>query len=97
MIHTLRDVVALLVIAHHDGTAFVVDAVLGVVVADALDGVAGDLDVIHMGIGGDFTGQHDQTGVGQGFSGDAAAGVLLKNGIQNRIRNLVCHFVGVAF
>jgi len=50
-----------------------------------------------MRIGGDFTGQHHQTSVGQGFGGHAAAGVLGKNGIQNGIGNLVGHFVWVAF
>ena len=83
VVHALRDVIRLLVIADHDRTTFVVDAVLGVVIADALDGVASDLDVVHMRVGGDFTGQHHQPSVGQGFGSDAAAGVLFEDGIQN--------------
>ena len=97
VVHALGNVVALLVVGHEHGAAFVVDAVVGVVVADALDGVAGHLDVIHMRVGGDFTGQHHEAGVGQRFGGDAAAGVLLEDRIKDRIRDLVGHLVGVAF
>ena len=85
LIHALGDIVGLLVIANHDRATFVVDAVLGVVVTDALDGVASHLDVIHMRVGGDFTGQHHQTGVGQGFGSHTAAWVLLEDGIQNGV------------
>ena len=97
LVHALGNVVGLLVVANHHRTAFVVDAVVGVVVADALDGVARHLDVVHMRVGGDFTGQHDQAGVGQGFSGHAAARVLFENCVQNRVRNLIGHLVGVTF
>ena len=97
VVHALGDVVALFVVGHQHGAALVVDAVVGVVVADAFDGVACDLDVVHVRVGGDFTGQHDQTGVGQGFGRHAGAGVLLENCVQNRVRNLVGDLVGVAF
>lgn len=53
--------------------------------------------VVHVGVGGDFTRQHNQAGVGQGFGGHAAARVLRKNCVQNCVGNLVGHFVGVAF
>ena len=42
-IHALRDVGRLLVVGHEHGATLVVDAVVGVVVADLLDGVARDL------------------------------------------------------
>ena len=93
----MGNVVRLFIVSHQHRAAFVVDAVFGVVVADALDGIAGDLDVIDVGIGGNFTRQNDQTGIGQRFGGDAGFGVLLENCIQNRVRNLVGNFVGVAF
>ena len=97
VVHALGNVVALLVIGHQHCAAFVVNAVLGVVVTDALDGVARDLDVVHMRVGGDFTGQDHQTGVGQRLGCYAAAGVLLENCVQNCVRNLVGHLVGVTF
>ena len=68
----------------------------GVVVADALDGVARDLDVVDMRVGGDLR-QHDQAGVGQCLGGHAAARVLLEDGIKNRVGDLVGHLVGMAF
>ena len=85
VVHTLCNVIGLLVVAHHDGAAFVVNAVLGVVVANALDGVARHLDVVDVGVGGDFTRQNHQTGVGQGFGSHAAAGVLFKNRVENGV------------
>src|SRR6218665_1774552 len=51
MVHALGDVVALLVVGHEHGAALVVDAVVGVVIADAPDGVARHLYVVHMGVG----------------------------------------------
>ena len=50
-----------------------------------------------MRVGGDFTGQHDQTGVGQRLGGHAAARVLLENGVKDCVGNLVGNLVGVAF
>jgi hypothetical protein len=44
-VNALGDVVALLVIGHQHRAAFVVNAVVGVVVANAFEGVACDLDV----------------------------------------------------
>ena len=85
LVHALGNVVGLLVVTNHHGTAFVVNAVFGVVVADALDGVARHLDVVNVGVGGNFTSQNYQTGVGQRFGGHAAAGVLFKDGVENGV------------
>ena len=87
----------MLVIANHDGTTFVVDTVVGVVVANTFDGVARDLDVVDMGIGGDFTCKHHQASVGERFGGYTATRVLREDGVQNRVGNLIRYFVGVAF
>ena len=64
-VHALRDVRALLVVGHQHRAALVVDAVFGVVVADALDGVARHLDVVDVRGGGDLARQHHQAGIGQ--------------------------------
>ncbi len=97
VIHTLGDVVGLLVIADHDGAALVVNPVLGIVIADTLDRIARHLDVIHMRIGGNFTGQNNQTGVAQRLRSYAREGVLGEDGIQDCIRNLVSNLIGMAF
>jgi len=72
------------------------DAVLGVVVADALDGVARHLDVVHVRVGRDLAGQHHQPGVGQGLGRHAATRVLPEDRIEDRIGDLVGHLVGMA-
>ena len=97
VVHTLGNIVALLVIGHQYRTTPVINAVVGVVVAYALQGVSRHLDVIHMGVGGDLTGQHHQTGVAQGLGGDAGFGVLREDGIENGIRDLIGHLVRVTF
>ena len=48
------------------------NTVLGVVVANAFDGVACHLDVVDVRVGGDFTCQNDQTGVAQSLGSNAA-------------------------
>jgi len=95
--HTLRNIRRLLVISHQHGAGFVVEADVGMVVADALDGVARDLDVIDIGGGGDFTRQHHKAGIDQRFCGDAGVLVLGQNGIEDGIGNLVGHFVRMTF
>jgi len=54
-IHTLCDIRALLVVSDQHRATSVVDAVVGVVVADTLDGIARHLDVIHIRGRGDLT------------------------------------------
>ncbi len=97
VVHALGDVIALLVVSDQHGAALVVNAVFGVVVANALDGVARHLDVVHVGIGGDFTCQDYQTSVAQRLGRYARFGVLLEDRVQDCIRNLVGDFVGMTF
>jgi hypothetical protein len=96
-VHTLSDVRRLLVVSDQHRAAAVVDTVVGVVVADALDGVTRDLDVIDVRGGGDFTGQHDETRIAQRFGCDTRVFVLLEDGVENGVRDLVRDFVGMAF
>ncbi|TXT30757.1 MAG: hypothetical protein FD131_1443 [Rhodocyclaceae bacterium] len=93
----MGDVRALLVVGDEHGTTLVVDAVFGVVIADALDRLAGDLNVIDVGVGGDFTSQDDQAGVAQGFGGNAGMLVLSQDGVEDGVGNLVGNLVRVAF
>ena len=97
LVDALGDVLGLLVVADENGATLVVDAVFGVVVTDALENVAGEVDVVDGGAGGDFTGHHDETGRAKGFRGDAAHGVLRKAGVKDGVRDLVGHFVGMTF
>ena len=85
VINALGDVVALLVVGHQHGAAFVVNTVVCVVVTNALDGVARHLDVVDMRVGGDLAGQHDEAGVGQRLCGDAGQRVLFENCVENSV------------
>jgi len=96
-VHALGDVGRLLVIGDQHRATLVVDAVVGVVVADATDRVASDLDVIDVGARGDFSRQHDQAGVAEGFGGDAGIRILLEQGVEDGVGDLVGDLVGVAF
>ena len=71
-VNALSDVVRLLVIAHQHRTPLVVDAVFGVVVADALENVARQADVVDRRVGGDFTGEHHEAGVAERFCSHTA-------------------------
>ena len=96
-IDAARDVRRLFVVGDQYGAAFEVDAVVGVVVADVFERIARDVDVVDDCVGGDFAGEYDQTGITQGFGGDARGGVLFENGVENRVRDLIGYFVWVAF
>ena len=97
LVDALCDVVGLLVVADHDRATLVVDAVFGVVVADALDRVARDLDVVDVRVGRDLAGEHHEAGVAQGLGGDSRARILLEDRVEDRVGNLVGDLVGVAF
>src|SRR5450432_2293460 len=97
VVDALGDVVALLVVGDQHSAALVVDAVLGVVVADALDGVARDLDVVDVGVGRDLAGEHHQAGVAERLGGDTRARVLPEDRIEDGVGYLVGDLVGVAF
>jgi len=69
------DVAGLFVDAGDDGAGVGVEAVEGVVVADGGDGAADYGLEIDVGLGGDFSGDDDEAGGGEGFAGDPAGGI----------------------
>ena len=96
-IDALRDVRRLLVVGHQHGATLVVDAVFRVVVADAFDGLARNLNIIHIGVRGNFASQHHQTRVAQGFGSHAGGRVLSQDGVKDGVGNLIGNLVGMAF
>jgi hypothetical protein len=52
---------------------------------------------VDVGFGGDFAGDDDQAGAGQGFAGDAAGRIFTKAGVENGIGNLVGDLVRMSF
>lgn len=82
VVETLSDIGGLLLNGNEDVAGLVVEALGRVVVADLLDGVADDLLVVDLGLGGDFTKDHDHTSLGGGLASDLGEGVLLQAGIE---------------
>ena len=60
-------------------------------------GLTGKLDEVELSLSGDFTTDDGSVGFYVSFAGDAAVLVLRQAGIQDRIRNRICDFVGMAF
>ncbi len=95
-VNALGDVRRLLVHSDEDGAALVVKSEFRVHVADALDGLACDLLEVDDCLGGDFTGNDDETGVHEGFACDAAVRILREAGVEDGVGNLVGDLVRVA-
>ncbi len=74
-----------------------VENVVIIHVADFTDGVTDDLNVIELGLGGDFATDDGDVAFHIGFAGNAAVGILFEASIQNGVRNGVRDFVGMAF
>ena len=91
------DVAGLLVDAGDHGAGVGVEAVEGVVVSDGGDGAADDGLEIDVGLGGDFSGDDDEAGGGEGLAGDAAGGVFGEAGVEDSVGNLVGDLIGMAF
>ena len=91
------DVAGLLVDAGDHGAGVGVEAVERVVVADGGDRASNQRLEIHVSLGGDFAGDDDQAGGGQGFAGHAAGRIFGQAGIEDSVRNLVGDLVGMAF
>lgn len=94
-VETLSDIGRLLLNGNEEVAGLVVEALGGVIVADVLDGVADNLLVVELGLGGDLTEDHDHTGLGGGLASDLGEGVLSQTGIENGIGNLIGDLVGM--
>ena len=96
VVHALADVRRLRVDGRDDAAGVAVEAVGGVVVADAAHGLARDLGDLDVGVGGDLAGDDDHPGRDQRLAGDAPVGVVGEDGVEDRVRDLVGDLVGVA-
>jgi hypothetical protein len=70
VVQTLGDIGGLLLDGNQDVTGLVVETLLGVIVTNLLDGVSDNGLEVDSGLGGDFTEDHDHTGLGSGLTGD---------------------------
>ena len=94
-VKTLSDIGRLLLNGNEEVAGLVVEALGGVIIADVLDGVADNLLVVELGLGGDLTEDHDHTGLGGGLASDLGEGVLSQAGIENGIGNLIGDLIGM--
>jgi Ca-activated chloride channel family protein len=78
LVHTLRDVRGLLLERDHDCAGIPVEALVRVVEPDVGDHLADDLGKVDLDLRrrGDFTSDHDQTGLHEGLAGHARTHVL---------------------
>ena len=96
-VHALSDVRRLRGDDVLDENAVRVKDVVIVHVADLANGIAHDLDVVELGLGGDFTADDDDITLGVGLAGDTAVLVLTDAGIEHGVGDGVTDFVGVTF
>jgi hypothetical protein len=96
VVKTLSNIGALLLNGNEDVASLVVEALLGRVVANVLDGVTDDLLVVDLGLGGDLAEDHDHAGLGGSLASDLGERVLLEAGIEDGVGDLVSDLVGVA-
>src|SRR5262249_4634650 len=80
-----------------DAAGVGVKAVRRVVVADVVDGAAGDARHVDVGRGGDLTGDDAGAGGDEDFAGHAARGVFGEHGVEDGVGNLVGDLIGMAF
>ena len=80
-----------------DAAGLAVEAEAGVGVADVVDHAAHQARHVDVGIGGDFARNHADSGGDQDLAGHAARGIVFQNRVQDGIRNLVRHLVGMSF
>ena len=86
---TLSNVGRLLLNSNEDVACLVVEALLGGVVTDVLDGTTNDLLVVEVGLGGNLTKDHDHAGLGGSLAGDLGEGVFLEAGIEDGVGDLI--------
>ena len=97
VVDALSDVDRLLIDGdeHAAGGAVVADVLA--VVADVADRLAHDRLDVDVGLGGDFAGDDRQAGGHHRLAGHPGVGILLEQGVEHRVRDLVGHLVGMTF
>jgi hypothetical protein len=93
VVETLGDIGRLLLDGDQDVTGLVVETLFRVIVTDLLDGVSDNGLEVDSGLGGDFTENHDHTGLSGSLTSDLGVGVLSETGVQDGIGDLVTDLV----
>ena len=96
-VHTLGDVGGLGGDDVHHEELVGVEDVVAVDIADLTDGIADDLHVVELRLGGDLAANNGNVALHIRFAGYAAVLVLREAGVENGVGNGVSNFVGMAF
>ena len=91
----LRDVRRLALDRDERAAGLVVESVVGPGIADVADGVADDRLEVDVGVGRDLAEHQHEAGRGGGLAGDSRVGVLADDRVQDGVRHLVAHLVGM--
>ena len=97
LVYALRNVRALFIDGNDDATGIAIETVQRVVVTNVFDYFASQLWNVDICRSGDLASYNTQTGSEKGFAGDSTLWVFRQNCVQDGIRNLVGHLVGVSF
>lgn len=95
VVQTLSNIGGLLLNGDEQVEGLVVETLGRVIVTNVLDGIADNLLVVELGLGGDLTENHDHTSLGGGLASDLGKGVLSQAGIEDGIRDLIGDLVRV--
>jgi hypothetical protein len=95
VVQTLGNIGRLLLNGDEDVASLVVEALVGAVVANVLDGLTDNLLVVESSLCGDFTKDHDHAGLCGSLTSNLGEGVLSEAGIEDSVRDLVGNLVGV--
>lgn len=95
VVQTLGDIGRLLLNSNEQVQGLVVETLGGIIVTDVLDGVTDDLLVVNLGLGGDFTENHDHTSLGGSLASNLGEGILSQAGVEDGIGDLIGNLIGV--
>lgn len=96
-LHTDRNGLTLLMYRNENGTILIIEPVVGIGIADFLQGLADDGGNIGIAVGGNLSRHQYKTGGGQYFTGHPGVRILTQDVIENGIRYLITDLVGMTF
>ncbi len=95
LVNAHGDVAGLLVDIGDDAAGVAVEAVLCAVVADVADDLARDLRDVNIAAGADLAHDVDKAGGNGGLAGNAPLRILLHDGVEHGVGDLVANFIGM--
>mmetsp|Transcript_16354 Transcript_16354/g.30347 ORF Transcript_16354/g.30347 Transcript_16354/m.30347 type:complete len:266 (+) Transcript_16354:642-1439(+) len=96
-VNGLGNIGRLLLNGNNNVAGLVVETLGRVVVTNVLDGITDNLFVVDSGGGGNFSENHDHTGLAAGFASNTGGFVSSKARIQDGVRHLIGKLVRVSF